>query len=110
MCSQYFTSSLVECQDLENTLRKSKKIRIYLTTEQRNRIRPWLGFSRYVFNKMVEYLQQPDTKARWLSIKMEIIQSLPEWSKTVPDQKSFGRYTLVQRFFELALLTDYYKC
>ncbi len=42
--------------------------------------------SRFVFNKTVEYLQQPDTKANWKAIKTEIIQSLPDWTKSVPYQ------------------------
>ncbi|WP_124974951.1 RNA-guided endonuclease InsQ/TnpB family protein [Aphanothece sacrum] len=86
MYSQYFTSSLVECTDLENTLRKSKKIRIYLTTEQKKTIKHWFGVSRFVFNKTVKYLQEPETKANWKAIKTGIINDLPEWAKEVPYQ------------------------
>lgn len=84
--SQSSTSSLVECTDLENTLRKSKKTRIYPTTEQKKTIKHWFGVSRFVFNKTVEYLQQPETKANWKAIKTNIIQSLPDWAKPVPYQ------------------------
>jgi putative transposase len=45
-----------------------------------------LGVSRFVFNKAVEFLQQPDTKANWKSIKTGILNSLPEWCKEVPFQ------------------------
>lgn len=72
--------------DLESTVRKSKKIRIYLKPEQRNLIKKWLGISRFVFNKTVEYLQQSDTKANWKAIKGELLTSLPEWCKEVPYQ------------------------
>ncbi len=86
ICSQYFTSSLVECTDLENTLRKSKKIRIYLTTEQKKIVKHWFGVSRFVFNKTVKYLQEKGTKANWKAIKTGIINELPEWAKEVPYQ------------------------
>jgi putative transposase len=45
-----------------------------------------MGTSRYVYNKTVKYLQQPETKANWKSIKTGIIKSLPEWSKEIPYQ------------------------
>lgn len=45
------TSTLVECRTGENTVRKSKKIRIYLNPEQRNLVKRWMGVSRFVFNK-----------------------------------------------------------
>ncbi|MEQ9551201.1 MAG: helix-turn-helix domain-containing protein [Coleofasciculus sp. G3-WIS-01] len=72
--------------DLGSTARKSKKIRIYLSPEQRNLVNRWMGVSRFVFNKTVEYLQQPDTKANWKAIKGGILDSLPEWCKEVPYQ------------------------
>lgn len=46
----------------------------------------WFGTSRYVYNKTIEYLRQPNTKADWKYIKTGIIQNLPEWSKEVPYQ------------------------
>jgi len=78
--------SLVECMDSESTVRKSKKIRIYLEPEQRNLVKRWIGVSRFVFNRTVEYLQQTDTKANWKAIKGELLNSLPEWCKEVPYQ------------------------
>ena len=38
------------------------------------------------YNKTVEYLRQPDTKANWMGIKKQIMDSLPEWSKEAPYQ------------------------
>ena len=49
-------------------------------------LRHWYGVSRYVYNKTVAYLQQPDTKANWLKIKKPILDALPEWASTVPFQ------------------------
>jgi len=80
------TSTLVECRTGESTVRKSKKIRIYLNPEQRNLVKRWMGVSRFVFNRTVEYLQQPDTKANWRAIKGELLNSLPEWCSSIPYQ------------------------
>ena len=84
--SQSFTSSLVESTGSENTVRKSKKIRLFLNAEQRLLVRKWLGVSRYVFNKTVAILQSGEVKANWFAIKTGILQDLPEWCKEVPYQ------------------------
>ncbi|NJR46135.1 MAG: transposase [Hyellaceae cyanobacterium CSU_1_1] len=81
-----FTSSVAECTDLEATARKSKKIRLFLNCEQKALLKQWFGTSRYVFNKTVKYLQQPETKANWMAIKTGILNDLPEWAKSVPYQ------------------------
>lgn len=81
-----FTSSVAECTDLGATARKSKKIRLFLNREQKALLKQWFGVSRYVYNTTIKYLQQPETKANWMAIKTEILNSLPEWSKSVPYQ------------------------
>jgi putative transposase len=80
------TSSVAECTDLEATARRSKKIRIFLNPEQKSLLKQWFGVSRFVFNTTVKYLQEPSTKANWMAIKTGILNGLPEWAKTVPDQ------------------------
>ncbi len=72
--------------DSESTVRKSKKIRIYLSPKQRNFVKRWLGVSRFVFNKTVEYLQQPYTQVNWKTIKESLLNALPEWCKEIPYQ------------------------
>jgi putative transposase len=81
-----FTSSLAECTASEATARKSKKIRVFLSSEQKAILKQWFGVSRYVYNVTIKYLQQPDTKANWISIKTEILNGLPDWAKAVPFQ------------------------
>ena len=49
-------------------------------------LRQWFGCARYVYNRTVEYLQQPDTQANWKAIKTDILHSLPDWAKAVPYQ------------------------
>ncbi|WP_293139016.1 transposase, partial [Okeania sp. SIO3I5] len=84
--SQSSMCSPVESTDLESAFQKSKKIRIYLNREQRQLLRQWIGVARFTYNRTVEYLQQPDTKANWKAIKGEILRNLPEWAKPVPYQ------------------------
>ncbi len=84
--SQFFTSFPVECPDLENTVKKSKKICLKLSPQQKQTIKKWFGVSRFVYNQTIEYLRQPGTKANWKGIKTGILQGLPEWCKEVPYQ------------------------
>lgn len=79
-------SSLVATTDSDFPGTKSKKTLVYLNAEQRRIIRQWIGTARFVYNKTVEYLQQPGTKANWQKIKGGILKSLPDWSKSIPYQ------------------------
>ena len=65
---------------------RSKKIRIYPNKNQKNLFKRWFGASRFVFNKTVEYLQQPGTKANWMEIKLWLLKELPEWAQEIPYQ------------------------
>jgi len=78
-------SSVAECTGLENTVRKSKKIRIYLSPIQRVMLKQWFGVSRYVYNQTIAYLKKPGTKANWKAIG-EILAALPEFCSSVPYQ------------------------
>ncbi|WP_333026110.1 MULTISPECIES: transposase [unclassified Microcoleus] len=49
-------------------------------------LKQWFGVSRFVYNTTIKYLQEPGTKASWLSIKTEILHGLPDWAKSVPFQ------------------------
>ncbi|MEA5582600.1 transposase [Nodularia harveyana UHCC-0300] len=79
-------SSLVGCTDSESTVKKSRKIRIFLTAAQRQTLRHWFGVSRFVYNTTVKLLQDSSVKANWKAIKTDILNGLPEWSKSVPYQ------------------------
>jgi putative transposase len=39
-----------------------------------------------VFNRTVEHLRQPGTKANWLALKGQILAALPDWAKPTPYQ------------------------
>lgn len=76
----------VEFTDSENTVQRSRKIRVYPNKEQKAILSNWFGASRFAYNKTVEFLKHPDTKAQWKSIKTDLLHSMPEWSKEVPYQ------------------------
>ena len=84
--SQSCMYSVAECTDSEVTVTKSKKIRVYPTTEQREILRQWFGTARFIYNQTVALLNETETPANWKAIKTGIIQSLPDWSKETPYQ------------------------
>ena len=85
LCPSY-TFSPVDFTALESTAVRSRKIRIYPSKEQKCILINWFGCARYTFNKTIEYLKQPNTKANWKKIKAGILASLPEWAKETPYQ------------------------
>lgn len=85
-CSQSFPYFHVEFTDSGNTVQRSRKIRVYPTQEQKRILSNWFGASRFSYNKTVEYLKQPHTKAQWKFIKKDLLHGMPEWCKEVPYQ------------------------
>lgn len=85
-CSQSSQCFHVGFTDSENTVQRSRKIRVYPNKEQKSILSNWFGASRFAYNQTVEYLRQPDTKAQWKSIKTDLMHDMPEWSKEVPYQ------------------------
>ncbi|MBD0361562.1 MAG: transposase [Coleofasciculus sp. C3-bin4] len=59
---------------------------MYLSPEQKKIVKKWFGVARFVYNKTIGYLQQPEKKANWKAIKGGILEALPEWCKEVPYQ------------------------
>ena len=72
--------------DSENTVRRSRKIRSYPNLLQRQILDSWFGCSRYAFNRTLDYLKQPGTKANWKEIKTDLIHALPDWAEQTPYQ------------------------
>lgn len=79
-----FSSHRFAFADAKNTGLKTRKIRIYPNFQQRETLRHWFGVSRYVYNKTVEHLKEPGTKANWMEIKLWLLKELPEWCDGVP--------------------------
>jgi len=84
--SQLSTSSLVDCTDLESTVVRSKKTRIYPINPQH--ARRYLGLSRWWFNRTISYLKQPDTKASLYDVR-KVVQKgddIPDWAMDCPQR------------------------
>lgn len=73
--------------DSANILIKSRKIRIYPTTESKKILKNFFGISRYWYNQTVEYLKQEGTVANLYDIR-KILQSMehPEWAFNSPQR------------------------
>ncbi len=72
--------------DSGSTIVRSSKRRLYPKPQSRQRMRQYLGLSRYWYNKAVEYLKLPETKASLAEVRR--IQKLehPEWAMDCPQR------------------------
>jgi putative transposase len=82
--SQSFTASAVDCTDSESTNLKSKKIRIYPTSELNKVWRKWLAACRYCYNQAIA-LQRNSKRFSKLELRNKVMQGeLPDWVKETP--------------------------
>ncbi|MBB1127410.1 transposase [Thiospirillum jenense] len=80
-----FTSSRIECTDLEIT--KSKLIKLSPTRNQKKIIKYWMTVSRYVFNWTIDFIRScQNWTPNWMEIKKYATQLLPNWTKECPFQ------------------------
>jgi putative transposase len=78
-----FTSSLVGLTDEEATV-KTKKIRIYPTSDQQILFKKWFGFSRWAFNRALNHCLKGE---KWLSkfdLKILVLKEMPHYFKEAP--------------------------
>lgn len=79
---QLYTCSPVDFTDSGNTVKRSKKIRIYPTTIQKRTLKIWAGIARRSYNATIEHLRKPDTKANRFDIQKQILDSLGDCHQT----------------------------
>ena len=74
--------------DSANTVTKSRKMRLYPTATQARLFRSWLGTSRYVYNRTIDYLKTlTGSRPTWTDIATNIILPMrPAWAKAIPFQ------------------------
>ncbi|MHB8628205.1 MAG: RNA-guided endonuclease InsQ/TnpB family protein [Aggregatilineales bacterium] len=67
---------------------KSRKTRLYPTAAQRAMFRRWLGASRFVYNRTLDYLKTLDgARPTWTDIATDtVLPGLPAWAKEIPYQ------------------------
>lgn len=84
---QSYTSSLVECEDLEDTQIKSRKIRIYPTQQQKILFKQWFGVARKFYNETLTIYKNGSDKV-WHKVYQDIAEQNREhdYIKSVPYQ------------------------
>lgn len=71
----------------ENTIVRSRKIRIYPDKENKVLFEQYLNQSRYWYNQTIEYLKQKGTKASFYEIRKIIQnQNQPDWAYECPQR------------------------
>ena len=72
--------------DSGSILVKSRKIRIYPKHEDINIFKKYLGLTRYWFNKAIEYLKKPETKASIMEVRKIQKEEHPVWAFDCPQR------------------------
>ena len=84
-------SSAPGSTDCGDTVRKSRKIRLYPDARQRAELRRWFGAARYAYNQAVELLTADDAPpAVKTKIRDVILPTLPPWHRSAPREVLVG--------------------
>ena len=84
-------SSELGSTDCGDTVRKSRKIRLYPDARQRAELRRWFGAARYAYNQAVELLTADDAPpAVKTKIRDVILPTLPPWHRSAPREVLVG--------------------
>ena len=77
--------------DCGDTVRKSRKIRLYPDAQQRAELRRWFGAARYAYNQTVEVLSGEDAPpAVKTKVRDVILPALPLWHRRAPREVLVG--------------------
>ena len=86
--SRSLEPGLADCGD---TVRKSRKIRLYPDARQRAELRRWFGAARYAYNQTVELLTADDAPAAVKTkVRDVILPTLPPWHRSAPREVLVG--------------------
>jgi len=81
------TESMFSDISLNETIRRSRKIRIYPKEWTRESFKRWFGIQRYVYNQTVEYLKGINgPRPSWTAVGKTVLDKLPSFCDTVPYQ------------------------
>ncbi len=74
-----------------DTVRKSRKKRLYPDARQRSELRRWFGAARYAYNQTVELLTSEDAPpAVKTKVRDVILPTLPSWHRSAPREVLVG--------------------
>lgn len=84
---QSYTNSLIDYTDIEDTRIKSRKIRIYLTQQQKNLFKQWFGVARKFYNETLIIYKNGSEKT-WDKVYKDIAEQNKEhgYINSVPYQ------------------------
>ena len=86
--SRYSGPGSTACGD---TVRKSRKIRLYPDAGQRAELRRWFGAARYAYNQVVELLTGEDAPpAVKTKVRDIVLPALPAWHRSAPREVLVG--------------------
>ena len=86
--SQLLPPSLLNTMDRQKTkVLRSKKIRLFLNSSQKQIFNQWFGTSRYLYNKTIDYINGDEQKLSKLKLRNKFVTNVSEnelWQKDVP--------------------------
>jgi len=69
----------------EETVIRTKKIRIFPTKEQKQILRKWFGCATYTYNQTIDKIRKKEiTPYKWKGVKAIVLNDLPHWAKETP--------------------------
>ena len=84
-------SSALASTDCGDTVRRSRKIRLYPDASQRAELRRWFGAARYAYNQTIELLTGDDApRAVKTKVRDVILPTLPPWHRVAPREVLVG--------------------
>jgi putative transposase len=86
--SQLLQSSQLDIMAPESTLIRTRKLKLFLNKDQKTIFRQWIGTSRFLYNKVIEVVNDPVVKYPGKSkIRTQLVTNVAEevkWQKNVP--------------------------
>lgn len=108
--SPSYTASVADCMDSESTKLRSRKIKIYPSSELKKEWNKWIAACRYCYNQGIAY-QKKNGLVGKQKLRNIIMQSdLPEWVKKTPCHIRQNAIFDAQRAFKASKNCKFRSC